>query len=130
MKRIFAGLAVAVAALAVAAPSGMSASSKSEATFTVAFSADNLSATITASKGVSHFVYELCDGTIVKVELSGADKVVNVGPFSSPIVSITVKAGTSVQSYASGVVCGEPPKEKCTDEKGDPIDCPEDPKKP
>jgi len=115
MKRIFAGLVIAVATLAVAVPGAISA--PATAVIDVVFNTDG-SATITSSKGVSHYVVTLCDGTETKVELSGRDKVVTVGPFSSPIVSITAKSATSVHTEASGVDCGgtPPPPPPC-DEK-------------
>lgn len=121
MKRILAGFAVAVAVLAVAAPVGMSA--PATATIDIAYNADG-SATITSSKGVSHYVVTLCDGSSFKVELSGRDKVVTVGPFSSPIASITAKSATSTTTAANPAGCGTPPPEECTDPKGDPIECP------
>lgn len=132
MKRILAGLAVAVAALAFAAPSGLSA--PRTATIDVVFNADG-SATITSTQGVSHYVVTLCDGTTFKVELSGDDNTVTVGPFSSPIASITVKSATTTSEFVNPAGCAvtpppPPPPPECTDPKtGEPIDCP-DPKKP
>ena len=122
MKRIYLILAAALAVLAVAAPATMAGSS----TISVVFSPDYYSATITSEKGVSNYEYVLCDGTTKKVELgsgggllgfllggSSADqKSVKIGPFSSQIVSVRVKAGRDDLTFHSHYTgeCG-PPKE-------------------
>jgi hypothetical protein len=106
MKRILAGIAAMAAVLAMAAPATQAA--PATATIDVVYNADG-SATITSSKGVSHYVVTLCDGTSIKVELSGADRTVTVGPFSSPIASITAKSATSVYTEANPAGCEKPP---------------------
>lgn len=127
MKRILAVLAVAAAVLAVSVPVGTAA--PATATINVVFNADG-SATITSSKGISHYVVTLCDGTTFKVNLPATTDVtvLTVGPYSSPIASITVKSATTLLTFVNPAGCIPP--EECLDEKGDPIDCPEDPKKP
>jgi hypothetical protein len=117
MKRLLAALAVAVAVLAVSAPVGSAA--PATATIDVVYNADG-SATITSSKGVSHYVVSLCGGTTFKVELSGANQVVTVGPFSSPITSITVKSATSFYTEGNPYGCEPPPCDPKLDPKCDP----------
>jgi hypothetical protein len=128
VKRFFAALAAAVAVLAVAAPVSMSA--PATATITIVFNADG-SATITSTKGVSHYVVTLCDGTTFKRELSGDDKVVTVGPFSSPIASITAKSATTfVTGTSENCEQPPPPCDPKLDPKCEPPPPPCDPKDP
>ena len=109
MKRVLTGLAVAFAAFAVFAVSApVGSAAPATATIDVVYNADG-SATITSSKGVSHYVVTLCDGTTFKVELSGDRRVVTIGPFNSPIASITVKSATSFYSEANANGCVPPP---------------------
>lgn len=110
--RIHLALAAALVVLAVGASSS---SAGPFAEFSVQFSADYSTATITSTKGVSHYDIVLCDGTTTRYELSGQDKVVTAGPFDAQIVSLTAKAGRSSETFFSGFQ-GEckkpdPPKE-------------------
>lgn len=110
MKRAI--LAVLATALAVAAVAPVGLGAPATAVIDVAFSADYFSATLTSSKGVSHYEVVLCDKTeAFKVELSGADKVVNIGPYESQIVSVTVKSATTRYTEYSGFAgeCGKKP---------------------
>ena len=96
-------------AIAVVAPVGMGA--PATATIDVVFSADYLSATITSSKGVSHYDIVLCDGSSFRVELSQGGKLETVGPFDAEILSLSVKSATTKLTFASGFSgeCGKKP---------------------
>jgi hypothetical protein len=117
MKRLFVGLAAAIALLAVTAPVGMSA--PATAVIDVVFNADG-SATITSSKGVSHYDVVLCDGTTFTTQVSGDHRVVTVGPFSSAIASITVKSATSFYTEANSSCEPPPPCDPKLDPKCEP----------
>ena len=100
LKRLLAPLVAALAVLAVMAPAGTAA--PSTATIAVAFSADFYSASISSTKGVSHYDVVLCDGSTDRVEISQDTKSVTAGPFDSQIVSLTVKSATTTQTFLSG----------------------------
>lgn len=69
------------------------------------FTSDALSATIVSSKGISHYDVVLCSGAIARVEVSGEVTTLRIGGFGSPIVSVTVKSGTTTSTFTSGVDC-------------------------
>jgi hypothetical protein len=98
--RIMAPLVAALAILAVAAPAGLAA--PSTATISVAFSADFYSASITSTKGVSHYDVTLCDGSTIHKEISQDTKSATAGPFDAQIVSLSVKSATTTQTFYSG----------------------------
>lgn len=95
---------------AAVVPAGVAAPSpKSEATIGVTFSADSMSATITSSKGISNYTVVLCSGPLDKVDVSGEITTLELGGFGSPIVSVTVKSGTTTMTFESGVDCTATP---------------------
>jgi hypothetical protein len=100
MKRTVAAIVAALATLALAAPAGQAA--PSTATIDVAFSSDFLSATITSTKGVSHYDAVLCDKSLGRVEVTQDTKTVTAGPYDAQILSITVKSATTTQTFLSG----------------------------
>ena len=100
MKRVILAALATAMAVAVVAPVGLGA--PATATIDVAFSGDYLSATITASKGVSHYDVVLCDGTSFRVELSQGGKIETVGPYAAEIVSLAVKSATTKITFLSG----------------------------
>jgi hypothetical protein len=105
-------LAVLATALAVAAVAPVGLGAPATADISVAFSADSFSATLTSSKGVSHYEVVLCDKTTAfKVELSGKDNVVTIGPYESQIVSVAVKSATTKTVFFSNYAgeCGKKP---------------------
>lgn len=81
------GLTVAVTA-AVAGPT---------ASINVAFSNDGRTATIISSKDISNFTVTICTGTLAKVEAVNDNLGTSetIGPFTSDIVSVRVKSGTT-----------------------------------
>ena len=99
MKRVILAVLASAMAIAVIAPVGLGA--PATAVIDVAFSGDYLSATITSTKGVSHYDVVLCDGTAYRVELDGG-KVETVGPFEAELVSLAVKSATTKQTFLSG----------------------------
>ena len=111
MKRAI--LAVLATALAVAAVAPVGLGAPATADISVAFSSDFYSATLTSSKGVSHYDVVLCDklGEPFRVELSGDNKVVTIGPFESQIVSVSVKSATTKLTFNSSFTgeCGKKP---------------------
>ena len=113
-RAILASLIAAFAVFAVAAPSGSAAPATAD--ISVAFSSDFLSASISSSKGVSHYDVVLCDGSAWRQELSGDSKDVTVGPFDAEIVSIAVKSATTKTTFYSGF-SGECKKKPDDDKK-------------
>lgn len=109
MKRAI--LAVLATALAVAAVAPVGLGAPATAVVGATFSADSFSATLTSSKGVSHYDVVLCDGSAFRVELSGKDSVVNIGPYASQIVSVSIKSATTKETSYSGFAgeCGKKP---------------------
>lgn len=99
-RRTLGMLVAALAALAVAAPASVAA--PSTATISVAFSSDFYSASVSSTKGVSHYDVTLCDGTSFRKEITQDTKSVTAGPFDSQIVSLTVKSATTTQTFLSG----------------------------
>src|SRR5687767_1968151 len=95
-------LVAAIAALVIAVPA-----QAGTASITITFSTDVKSATIVSSKGISHYLFAFCDGTSQKVELSGEIRTLTIGPFASPLASVTVKSGTTVDTRTR--VCAPPP---------------------
>lgn len=82
----------------------MSQSASATAAVAVVFNADG-TATLTSSKGISHYVVTLCDGTTFKVELSGEDRTKTIGPFSSPIAGVGVKSATTFETTTNPAGC-------------------------
>ena len=99
MKKILGALVAALAMLVIAVPSGQA---QPYADIGVSFSDDFLSATITSSKGISHYDVVLCDKTLGREEIGVETHSLDVGPFDAQIVSITVKSGRSVETVFSG----------------------------
>jgi hypothetical protein len=99
MKRTIVAIIAALATLALVAPA---AQARATADIDVAFSSDFLSATITSTKGVSHYDVVLCDKSLGRVELSGQDKTVTAGPYDAQILSISVKSATTKTTFYSG----------------------------
>ena len=64
---------------AVTAPGALADDGPGEATITISFSGDGTTATIVSSKGISHYVYVLCDGTSQKVEHLGEVRSLTIG---------------------------------------------------
>jgi hypothetical protein len=96
-------LLAAIASVSVlAAP----AAAEEDAKASVAFNGDATTATLTSSDEISSYSVRLCSGP---GPLGGAkdDDVgaVTIGPFGSPIVSVTVTTEGSVRTFASGVSC-------------------------
>jgi hypothetical protein len=106
-------LAVLATALAVAAVAPVGLGAPATANVGATFSGDFFSATLTSSKGVSHYDVVLCDklGEPFRVELSGDSKTVNIGPFESQIFSVTIKSATTNATILSGFAgeCGKKP---------------------
>jgi hypothetical protein len=104
-------LVAAIAALYVGvhahAGTASTGTGNSSASITITFSADGRSATIASSKGISHYIYAFCPGTSQKVELSREIRTLTIGPFAEPLASVTVKAGTTVETRTRG--CTPPP---------------------
>jgi hypothetical protein len=100
VRRILAPLIAALTVLAVSAPAGMAA--PSTATISAAFSADFYSASITSTKGVSHYDVTLCDGSTIHKEITHDTKSATAGPFDAQIVSLSVKSATTAQTFYSG----------------------------
>lgn len=100
MKRVILAVLASALAISVVAPVGLGAPATAD--IDVAFSSDYLSATITSSKGVSHYDVVLCDGTSFRVELSNGGKVETVGPYDAELVSLTVKSATTKLTFLSG----------------------------
>ena len=81
----------------------------------VGFNSSATTATLTSSKGISNYSVRLCSGPGPQNEGTdddddgGADDddggTQTIGPFGSPILSVTVTSGGSVQTFASGVSC-------------------------
>jgi hypothetical protein len=117
MKRLLMAAVAALAVMAVAAPSSNAAST---ANISVSFSADFHSASISSTKGVSHYDVVLCDGTSFRREISQDTKSVTAGPFDAQIVSLSVKSATTKETFYSGFT-GEckktPPPPKDPDPK-------------
>jgi hypothetical protein len=113
-RAILASLIAAFAMLVVAVPSGSAAPATAE--ISVAFSSDFLSASISSSKGVSHYDVVLCDGSAWRHEMSGDDRDVTVGPFDAEIVSVAVKSATTKTTFYSGFT-GECKKKTDDDKK-------------
>jgi hypothetical protein len=109
-------LAPLVAVLAVFAFAAPQASASATADISVAFSADFYSASISSTKGISHYDIVLCDGTVSRRELSFDTKHLTIGPFDAQIVSLTVKSATTKTTFYSGFAgdckkkVPEPPK--------------------
>lgn len=81
---------------------------KSAAAIKIDFASDFQSATYSSNKGLSNFTVTLCSGTVIKNESVGGDfKNYTFGPYTSPIVSVRAKAGTTNQTFNSGVNCGD-----------------------
>jgi hypothetical protein len=100
MRRMLALPIAALAVLAVAVPASMAA--PSTASISVAFSADYYSATITSTKGVSHYDVTLCDGSTIHKEITQDTKSATAGPFDAQIVSLSVKSATTTETFYSG----------------------------
>ena len=100
VRRVLAPVAAALTVLALAAPASMAAPSTAE--ISVAFSADFYSASISSTKGVSHYDVTLCDGSAFRVEISRDTKTATAGPFDAQIVSLSVKSATTTQTFISG----------------------------
>jgi hypothetical protein len=117
MKRLLMAAVAALAVVAVAAPSSNAAAT---ANISVSFSADFYSASISSTKGVSHYDVVLCDGTSFRREISQDTKSVTAGPFDAQIVSLSVKSATTKETFYSGFT-GEckktPPPPKDPDPK-------------
>jgi hypothetical protein len=101
-RRLIAPIVAALAVLAVAAPAGMAAPATAD--ISVAFSADYYSASITSTKGISHYDVTLCDGSSFRTEITQDTKTLTAGPFDAQIVSLTVKSATTSQTFYSGFV--------------------------
>ena len=99
-RRTLGILVAALAAFAVAVPASIAA--PSTATISVAFSADFYSASVSSTKGVSHYDVTLCDGSTFRKEITQDTKSVTAGPFDTQIVSLTVKSATTTQTFLSG----------------------------
>jgi Tfp pilus assembly protein PilV len=99
MKRAVLATLAAMLVLAMAATPSLAGPF---ATIGVTFSDDYHSATMTSSKGVSHYDIVLCDGTSFRTELSGNEDEVTAGPYDAQIVSVTVKSGRTELSFLSG----------------------------
>jgi hypothetical protein len=100
MKRMVVAILAALATFALAAPAGQAA--PATANINVAFSSDFLSATITSTKGVSHYDVVLCDKALGRTEVSQDTKTVTAGPYDAQILSITVKSATTTHTFLSG----------------------------
>ena len=100
VRRVLAPVVAALTVLALAAPASMAAPATAE--ISVAFSADFYSASVSSTKGVSHYDVTLCDGSTFRTEMSQDTKSVTAGPFDSQIVSLTVKSATTTQTFLSG----------------------------
>ena len=100
MKRMVVAIFAALAMLALVAPAGQAG--PATASIDVAFSSDFLSATITSTKGVSHYDVVLCDKSVDRTEISQDTKAVTAGPYDTQILSITVKSATTTQTFLSG----------------------------
>ena len=99
----------------VAAPAAANPGAK----ISVDFNSSATTATLTSSKGISKYSVRLCSGPGpqnvgtdddddddddgVGGDDDGGTQA--IGPFGSPIVSVTVTSGGSVQTFASGVSC-------------------------
>jgi hypothetical protein len=114
MKRMVVAILAALAMLALAVPAGQAA--PATAVIDVDFSSDFLSATITSTKGVSHYDVVLCDKSLGRTEVSQDTKTVTAGPYDAQILSITVKSATTTHTFLSGYTgdCKKtpPPPEK------------------
>jgi hypothetical protein len=75
VRRVLAPVAAALTVLALAAPASMAAPSTAE--ISVA------SASISSTKGVSHYDVTLCDGSAFRVEISRDTKTATAGPFDA-----------------------------------------------
>jgi hypothetical protein len=76
----------------------------------VAFNSGATTATLSYSDDVSGYSVRLCSGPGPENSLHDDDgdddaRALTIGPFGSPIVSVTVKSEDSVQTFASGVSC-------------------------
>jgi len=100
MNRMVVAILAALATLAVVAPAGQAG--PATATIDVTFSSDFLSATITSTKGVSHYDVVLCDKSLGRTEISRDTKMVTAGPYDAQILSITVKSATTTHTFLSG----------------------------
>jgi hypothetical protein len=118
MKRVLALHVAVLALLAVAAPVGVA--SPATAAISVEFSADFYTASISSTKGVSHYDVTLCDGTTFRTEISQDAKSVTAGPFDAQIISLAVKSATTKQTFYSGFT-GDCKKVPPPPEKGDSI---------
>jgi hypothetical protein len=99
-RHVLMAFVTALAMAAVAVPAAEA--EPSTATISVAFSADFYSASITSTKGVSHYDVVLCDGTAFRKEISQDTKSATAGPFDAQIVSLSVKSATTKVTFYSG----------------------------
>jgi hypothetical protein len=102
-------LLAAIASVSVAAAP---AAADPGATTSVSFNSSATTATLTSSKGITKYSVRLCSGPGPQNLPEDADddadddaRTLAIGPFGSPIVSVTVTSGRSVQTFASGVSC-------------------------
>jgi len=100
LRHVFAAFVAALAMLAVAAPAGQA--TPATASISVAFSSDFYGASVTSTKGVSHYDVVLCDGSSFRVEITQDTKSVVAGPFDAQIVSLSVKSATTKDTFYSG----------------------------
>ena len=104
-------LAAFVSVSVLAAPAAADPGAK----VSVGFNSSATTATLTSSKGISNYSVRLCSGPGPQNEGTDDDddggdgdddgQTLAIGPFGSPIVSVTVTSGASVQTFASGVSC-------------------------
>ena len=81
----------------------------------VEFYGDCSYATIESSKGISHYVVELANSEVFKVELSGDENLLTVGGYGSAIESVKVKSGTTYQTFECPDAPSNPPPVDCED---------------
>jgi hypothetical protein len=100
LRSLLTPLVAMLAVFAVAAPNA--SATPATADISVAFSADFYSASISSTKGISHYDIVLCDGTAYRREISYDTKSLDIGPFDAQIVSLSVKSATTKTTFYSG----------------------------
>jgi hypothetical protein len=74
------------------------------ATISVTFDSNATTATIKSSRRISTYTVQLCSGPRPRARLMIGRRL-TIGPFGSPIVSVTVRSARTVQTFASGASC-------------------------
>jgi hypothetical protein len=96
-------LLILLAAIASAGMFAASALAVRGPAVSVTFNADATTATITRSTVLSKYSVQLCSGPGPRRLIIGRS--LTIGPFGSPIVSVTVRSWRGTQTFASGVNC-------------------------